>query len=121
MLSTLCLASETALEHHKIISDGLSPLLQGFGVLTLHCVPTLPGKSRVFASLYTDAKTVPQPLRTIFRHFVCGWWEHMHGGNTILDGDAQLILGQVSLPHTHMMNLRLIYKVLKAASPVFCG
>lgn len=73
-------------------------MVQGAGILTLHCVPTLPGKSRVFASLYTAAKTVPLPLRVIFRHFVCGWWEHTHGGLTILDGDAQLILGQVRLP-----------------------
>lgn len=104
MLSIPCLVSEAALAFHETVFDGLSLLLQGFGVLTLHCVPTLPGKSRVIASLYTDAKTVPQPLRTIFRHFVCGWWEHMHGGNTILDGDAQLILGQVSLPHKYAMN-----------------
>ena len=72
-------------------------VVQGSGILTLHCVPTLPGKSRVFASLYTAASTVPLPLRIIFRHFVCGWWEHIHGGLTILDGDAQLILGQVDL------------------------
>ena len=69
--------------------------VQGSGILTLHCVPTMPGKSRVFASLYTAASTVPLPLRVMFRHFVCGWWEHIHGGLTILDGDAQLILGQV--------------------------
>ncbi|CAL5224943.1 g7712 [Coccomyxa viridis] len=70
------------------------PMPWGTGILTLHCVPTLPGKSRVFASLYTAANTVPLPLRIMFRHFVCGWWEHIHGGLTILDGDAQLILGQ---------------------------
>ena len=78
--------------------------LQGVGILTLHCVPTLPGKSRVFASLYTAAKTVPLPLRIMFRHFVCGWWEHIHGGLTILDGDAQLILGQVRPPQAHHMH-----------------
>ena len=51
----------------------------------------------MFASLFTPAASVPWPLKIMFRHFVCGWWEHMHGGNTILDGDAQLILGQVRM------------------------
>ncbi|CAK0787743.1 hypothetical protein CVIRNUC_010965 [Coccomyxa viridis] len=66
----------------------------GRAYLTLHTVPTLPGRSRVLASVYTAAETVPWFLRLVFKHFTIGWWDHIHGGNTILDGDAQLILGQ---------------------------
>ena len=83
--------------HRNCQSSSWYCMLQGHASLTLHCVPTLPGRSRVFASLFTPAASVPWPLKILFRHFVCGWWEHMHGGNTILDGDAQLILGQVRM------------------------
>ena len=48
--------------------------MQGRAYLTLHTVPTLPGRSRVLACVYTAAETVPWYLRLIFKHFTIGWW-----------------------------------------------
>ena len=63
-------------------------------VLCLHAVPSAPGRSRMFVSMFTRADAVPFLLRHLTPALPT-WLRHLVHASRVLDGDAALLHAQV--------------------------